>query len=288
MKLLDAKTLRLEIANDRLHGRTVGFVPTMGALHKGHLSLIDRARDENDRVVVSIFVNPLQFGPSEDLAIYPRDPEGDAAKCEDAGVDYLFAPSVDEIYPNGTIATRVDPGPIGETLEGQFRPGFFTGVATVCIKLFGLVVPDRAYFGQKDAQQLAVIRQVVADLDLPLEIVGCPTIRDPDGLAASSRNFYLDAAGREAALVLATALFTAEKTALAGEHNALALERLITETIGARPLVELQYVEVVDPKTFEPVELVEDSAVVVLAAFVRGTRLIDNVLIDLTHEEGTR
>lgn len=288
MKRLDAKAMRLETADDRAQGITIGFVPTMGALHEGHLSLIRRAREENDRVVVSIFINPLQFGSSEDLATYPRDLEGDAAKCEEAGVDYLFAPSVEEIYPNGTIATSVEVGPIGEVLEGHFRPGFFTGVATVCVKLFSLVGPDRAYFGQKDAQQLAVIRQVVRDLDLPLEIVACPTIRDHDRLAASSRNFYLDVEGRKAALVLSKALFAASREALTGELEALALEELVKSTIGAEPLAELQYVKVVDPETFQPVDHLEDRAVIAVAAFVKGTRLIDNVVIDLTHEEGTR
>lgn len=287
MKVLDAKSLRLAIADDRAAGLTIGFVPTMGALHEGHVSLIRRAREDNDRVVVSIFVNPLQFGPAEDFATYPRDLDGDSSRCEAVRVDYLFNPAVEEIYPKLNIDTRIDPGPIGETLEGHFRPGFFTGVATVCVKLFNLVDPDRAYFGQKDAQQLAVIKQVVADLDLPLEIVGCPTVRDPDGLALSSRNAYLSAEDRSLALVLSGALFAADRLANSGEREAAAIVRLVAETIEADPKVRLQYVEVVDPQTFSPIDRIETQAVIALAAFVNQTRLIDNVVIDLTHEEGT-
>lgn len=288
MKQVDAKALRLEIAHDRSLGKTIGFVPTMGALHEGHLALVRRAIDENDRVVVSIFVNPLQFGPRDDFAAYPRDLESDAAKASKAGVDYLFAPEVGEIYPRGAIDTRVDPGPIGEVLEGHFRPGFFTGVATVCVKLFNLVNPDRAYFGQKDAQQLAVVRQVVSDLDLPLEIVACPTVREPAGLAVSSRNAYLSKEDRAAALVLSRALFEAEKSARSGERDAAALERLVTGFIATEPGVRLQYVEVVDPDTFQATEEISGRAVVALAAFVGKARLIDNVQIDLTDQEGTR
>lgn len=288
MNQVDAKALRLEIAHDRSSGKTIGFVPTMGALHEGHLALVRRAISENERVVVSIFVNPLQFGPRDDFAAYPRDLESDAAKASKAGVDYLFAPKVDEIYPRGAIDTRVDPGPIGEVLEGHFRPGFFTGVATVCVKLFNLVAPDRAYFGQKDAQQLAVVRQVVSDLDLPLEIVACPTVREPGGLAMSSRNAYLSKEDRVAALVLSRALFEAEKSARSGERDAAALERLVTDLIAKRPGVRLQYVEVVDPDTFQAIDEISDRAVVALAAFVGKARLIDNVQIDLTDQEGTR
>lgn len=288
MKLLDAKALRLEIGDDRSRGLTIGFVPTMGALHDGHLSLIRRAGAENDRVVVSIFVNPLQFGPTEDLATYPRDLAGDSSKCEGAGVDYLFAPSVEEMYPKGAIDTRIDPGPVGAVLEGEFRPGFFVGVATVCVKLFNLVAPDRAYFGQKDAQQLAVIKKVVSDLDLPLEIVECPTVREPDGLAASSRNKHLSAQDREAAAALSRGLFAAEKQALAGERDATLLKNVVADIVGREPRARIQYVEVIDPVSFVTLDWIEDRAVIALAAFVSETRLIDNVLIDLTHEEGTR
>lgn len=251
--------------------KTVGFVPTMGALHEGHLSLIRKARAYNDEVVVSIFVNPLQFGPSEDFEQYPRDPDGDSRKATEAGADRLLTPTVEEMYP---IETRVDPGPIGEVLEGQFRPGFLVGVATVCVKLFNLVQPHRAYFGEKDAQQLAVIRQVVKDLSLPVEIVGCPTIREPDGLAMSSRNAYLDPEARRAAVVLSQALFEARDSS---ECGALALKKLVTERVAEEPAVELEYVEAVDPQTFQPLNEVTEKAILALAAFVGGTRLIDNV-----------
>lgn len=251
--------------------KTLGLVPTMGALHEGHLSLIRKARGENDEVVVSVFVNPLQFGPSEDFNEYPRDLEGDTRKAAEAGADRLFTPRVEEMYP---IETRIDPGPIGEVLEGLFRPGFFVGVATVCVKLFNLIQPHRAYFGEKDAQQLAVIRQVVKDLNLPIEIIGCPTIREPDGLAMSSRNAYLRPEERRAAVVLSKALFEARDS---GETIADGLKKLVTERVAEEPAVELQYVEVVDPTTFQPINEVTERATLALAAFIGGTRLIDNM-----------
>ncbi|MGH9196355.1 MAG: pantoate--beta-alanine ligase, partial [Acidimicrobiia bacterium] len=207
MKSLDLEALRKEIAQDRAAGRTIGFVPTMGALHDGHLSLVRRARSENDRVVASIFVNPLQFGPKDDFKKYPRDLRGDSALAESAGADYLFAPEVDEMYPRGQIQTAIEVGEIGDVLEGHFRPGHFGGVATVCVKLFNIVSPDRAYFGCKDAQQLAVVRQVVRELDLPLEIVPCATVREADGVAMSSRNRYLSDEERKAASAIPRGLF---------------------------------------------------------------------------------
>lgn len=250
---------------------TVGFVPTMGALHEGHLSLIRKAREDNDEVVVSIFVNPLQFAPSEDFEKYPRDRETDSRLAIEAGAGRLLIPTVDEMYP---IDSRIDPGPIGEVLEGHFRPGFFVGVATVCVKLFNIVQPQRAYFGEKDAQQLAVIKQVVGDLNLPLEVVGCPTVREPDGLAMSSRNVYLEPESRRAAVVLSKALFEARDS---GEASADALKKLVKERVLEEPAVELQYIEAVDPKTFQPVSEITERAILALAAFVGGTRLIDNV-----------
>jgi pantoate--beta-alanine ligase len=271
------QSLVAALAGERRQGRTVGFVPTMGALHEGHVSLMRRARAENDVVVASIFVNPLQFAPTDDLARYPRNLEADAALAADAGVDHLFAPEPAEMYPRGSIATRVDVGPIGDIAEGAWRPGFFAGVATVCCKLFDLVAPDRAYFGQKDAQQLAVIRQVVADLDLPVEIVGCPTVREPDGLALSSRNTYLDAAARRAAPALAAALVAARDAAAGGEESADELRWIVETCVEAEPGIRLQYVDLFDPLTFAARERVDGRGVLAAAAYVGDTRLIDNI-----------
>lgn len=277
MRQLDAERLRKEIAIDHDAGRIVGLVPTMGALHVGHLSLLRRARVECDRVVISIFVNPLQFGPKEDFSSYPRDLEGDSRLAEPAGADYLFAPEADEMYPRGAIETQVDVGRIGEVVEGHFRPGHFRGVATVCVKLFNIVRPDRAYFGEKDAQQLAVVKQVVRDLGLPLEIVPCATVRDPDGLAMSSRNRHLSPQEREAAAALPQGLFEAKEAFEAGERSARKLEGLVERRVRTASLLRLQYVEVVDPDTFEEVEFVGEEATLALAAIAGGTRLIDNV-----------
>jgi pantoate--beta-alanine ligase len=271
------QSLAAALAGERWQGRTVGFVPTMGALHEGHISLMRRARAENDVVVASIFVNPLQFAPTDDLGRYPRNLDGDAALAAEAGVDHLFAPEVAEMYPRGSIATRVDVGPIGEVGEGAWRPGFFAGVATVCCKLFNLVAPDRAYFGQKDAQQLAVIRQLVADLDLPLEIVGCPTVREPDGLALSSRNAYLDPEARRAAPALAAALLAARDAAASGEESAVELRWIVKTCLEAEPAIRLQYVDLFDPVTFSARERLDGPGVLAAAAYVGGTRLIDNI-----------
>lgn len=279
MKRVNSRELIRAIDGERSAERTIGFVPTMGALHEGHLSLIRRAASESDCVVVSIFVNPAQFGPSEDFATYPRDIQGDSAKAEQAGADYLLAPEVQEVYPNGIPATLVEVGRIGEIVEGHFRPGHFNGVATVCVILFNLVRPERAYFGQKDAQQLALVRRVVRDLALPVEIVACPTVREPDGLATSSRNVRLDPESRRAAAVLSVGLFEAAERVGEGERAAEKLQRLIADRVATEPAIELQYVEVCDPDTFEPVEVIEHSATIALAAFARGTRLIDNVTV---------
>ncbi|HEX9316683.1 MAG TPA: pantoate--beta-alanine ligase [Actinomycetota bacterium] len=269
--------LAAALAGERREGRSVGFVPTMGALHEGHLSLLRRARADNDAVVASVFVNPLQFAPTDDFARYPRDLDADAALAAEAGVDHLFAPEVAEMYPRGSIATRVDVGPIGDVGEGAWRPGFFAGVATVCCKLFHIVGPDRAYFGQKDAQQLAVIRQLVADLDLPLEIVGCPTVREHDGLALSSRNAYLDPEARRAAPALAAALMAARDAAAGGEGSAAELRWIVQTCLEAEPGIHLQYVDLFDPATFSPRERLGGRGVLAAAAHVGGTRLIDNV-----------
>ncbi len=269
--------LAAALAGERREGRSVGFVPTMGALHEGHLSLLRRASADNDVVVASVFVNPLQFAPTDDFARYPRDLDADAALAAEAGVDHLFAPDVAEMYPRGSIATRVDVGPTGDVGEGVWRPGFFAGVATVCCKLFHIVGPDRAYFGQKDAQQLAVIRQLVADLDLPVEIVGCPTVREHDGLALSSRNAYLDPETRRAAPALAAALMAARDAAAGGEGSAAELRWIVEACLEAEPGIHLQYVDLFDPATFSARERLDGRGVLAAAAYVGGTRLIDNV-----------
>ena len=253
----------------------IAFVPTMGALHEGHLSLVRQARRENEVVTASIFVNPAQFGPGEDLARYPRSPERDAALLAEAGVDVLFTPSVEEMYPPG-FSTRVEVGALGAVLEGASRPGHFSGVATVVARLFGLVRPTRAYFGQKDAQQLAVIRRMTADLALPVEVIAGPTVREPDGLAMSSRNAYLSASQRAAATVLYRALSAAQARFSAGERDAEALRHLMRRTVEAEPLATLDYAEVVDAATMAPVIVATGGALLVIAARIGTTRLIDN------------
>lgn len=277
LKVERVPELRSSLTAARRDGKRIGFVPTMGFLHEGHLDLMRRARSESDLVVISIFVNPLQFGPQEDFSKYPRDMARDSELAASVGVDMLFAPDVDELYPSGDIATRVTVGEIAEVGEGRYRPGHFEGVATVCTKLFGIVGPSTAYFGQKDAQQLAVIRQIVRDLDIEASIVGCPTVREADGLAMSSRNKYLSAHQRAAAPVLYRGLEAAEALFSSGETSPDALEQEVARVVATEPLVELQYVEVADGSTFARVEKVLTPAVIQLAAFLGKTRLIDNV-----------
>lgn len=260
--------------------RDVGLVPTMGYLHAGHLSLVERARRDNARVAASVFVNPTQFGPREDLARYPRDLDRDTKLLRDAGCDLLFAPAAEEMYPAG-FASTVDPGPVAAPLEGERRPGHFRGVATVVLKLFGIVRPTRAYFGAKDAQQLAVIRRVTADLDVPVEVVGCPTVREADGLAMSSRNSYLDPQQRRAAPVLQRALTAARAAVSGGERDAERLRGLMREVIAAEPLARLDYVSVADPATFRELTRVEGPALALLAVHIGNARLIDNVGLSL-------
>ncbi len=255
-----------------------GFVPTMGYLHEGHLSLVRRARAENDRVAVSIFVNPAQFGPHEDYDRYPRDLERDLRLLEPLGVDLVFAPSVEEMYPPG-FQTWVIVEEVSRPLEGAARPGHFRGVATVVTKLFHIVQPDRAYFGQKDAQQVAVIRRMVQDLNIPVEIVVCPTVREPDGLAMSSRNTYLNPEERRAATVLFRALQAAKARYEAGERDAERLREAMREVIGAEPLARLDYVSVADPETMQELNRVEGRALLSLAVYIGRTRLIDNILL---------
>jgi len=264
----------LRTARARLPG-PVGAVLTMGALHAGHRSLVERARAECRSVVATIFVNPTQFGPAEDLARYPRDEAADLALLGAAGADLVFVPPVEEIYGPG-FATSIDVGPIAEPLEGAARPGHFRGVATVVAILFELVRPERAYFGQKDAQQCLVVRRLVADLALPVEIVVCPTVREPDGLAVSSRNRYLSPAERTAALALHRALAAARDAYLAGERDAAALRRRIGEVLAAEPLVRVEYVSVADAATLTELERIGGPALLSQAARIGTTRLIDN------------
>lgn len=251
-------------------GDAIGLVPTMGALHAGHRSLIDRAMDENERVVVSIFVNPMQFGPNEDLARYPRPVEHDLELLRGIGVDAVYMPSVEAMYPEG-FDTRVVVGSVAQPLEGAARPGHFEGVATVVTKLLNTVGPDRAYFGQKDAQQVAVVRRLAADLDTGVEIVVCPTVREADGLAVSSRNVYLSPAEREAATCLSRALRAGAESYHAGVHDLGALQSLIAGIIEREPLARAEYVELVDPGNFS-----SPGTLAVMAVRVGRTRLIDN------------
>jgi pantoate--beta-alanine ligase len=252
----------------------VGLVPTMGALHAGHDSLVRRARDECASVITSIFVNPTQFGPGEDLARYPRDEAADLRRLAELGVDLVFAPSVPEIYPEG-FSTRVDPGPLGEVLEGAARPGHFRGVATVVSILLELAAPQRAYFGQKDGQQAIVIRRVVQDLGLPVDIRVCPTVRETDGLAISSRNAYLSAEERAAATVLSRALNAVSDAYESGERNAVWLRRLMTRTVAAESLAQLDYASVADVEELAEVDVVDRPALVSLAVRFPSVRLID-------------
>ena len=264
-------------AESALLARPLGLVPTMGALHEGHMSLVHRARDENATAVVSIFVNPAQFGPGEDFAAYPRDMDADLARLDEAGVDVVFAPSADEMYPDG-FDTYVDVGRIAERLEGAARPGHFRGVATVVCKLLSIVRPDRAYFGDKDAQQGLVIRRLNADLDLGAEIVMCPTVREPDGLALSSRNAYLDAEERGAAAVLYRALTIARS--IMGRGSAEAVRSAIFDILSAEPLASVDYVSVADAETLEELDAFDRPALVSLAVRIGSTRLIDNIVIE--------
>jgi pantoate--beta-alanine ligase len=260
----------------------VVLVPTMGALHDGHRALLRTARAVPDgRVVVSVFVNPLQFGPGEDLDRYPRTLDADLAMCADEGADLVFAPSAAEMYPGGQPRVTVDPGPAGQVLEGEFRPGFFGGVLTVVLKLFSLVRPDIAVFGEKDAQQLALIRAMVTDLDLGLSITGVPTVRDPDGLAMSSRNKYLSAAQRATALAVSRALRVGGATASDGPMGVLGAARSVLD---GTPGLSVDYLALVDPETFIPVDGappgVTRPALLAAAVRVGTTRLIDNMLIE--------
>ena len=262
----------------RTGGSVLGFVPTMGALHEGHLSLVRRARSECDAVVASIFVNPLQFAAGEDFAKYPRTFEEDCRSLEVERVDVLFAPDAVEMYPNGSVTT-VTVSEVGDRLDGASRPGHFTGVATVVAKLFHVVGPTRAYFGQKDAAQLAVLRQMVRDLNFEVELVGCAIVRDTDGLALSSRNKYLSAIERKHALVLHRTLLRLERMIAEGERQSIALVQRGMETLNAEAGIRVDYLAIVDANTLLPVKSAETSTLVAVAAYVGSTRLIDNFLV---------
>lgn len=263
----------------RARGARLGLVPTMGALHEGHLSLVKAAREKSDLVAASIFVNPTQFGPSEDFSKYPRTLENDCALFEQAGVELVFAPSVEEMYPNGAVTWVVVEG-LSDRLCGKSRPGHFRGVTTVVAKLFHIVEPDFAFFGQKDAAQVAIIRRMVRDLNVPVEIEVCPIVREPDGLAISSRNAYLSPQERKAALMLYRSLMRIQKLFAGGERISTKLMAAAKQEFAAEPAVRLDYVEVVNPESLEAETVVAKPALAAVAAFVGKTRLIDNILLE--------
>jgi pantoate--beta-alanine ligase len=272
------KTIDEVRAARRAFRESMGLVPTMGALHDGHRALVRRAREENEHVCVSVFVNPAQFGPNEDYWAYPREPERDLQLLKAEGVDWVFMPPVEEMYPEG-FDTSVDLGAIAEVLEGQFRPGHFRGVATVVLKLFNIVEPSRAYFGRKDAQQLVVIRRLARDLDLAVQIVPVDTVREPDGLAMSSRNMYLDPAERKAALVLWNALSLAREMWTRGARDGQAFRKRMLEVVEAEERARPDYVSVADPETLRELERIQGPALVSLAVRIGRTRLIDNITL---------
>ena len=270
--------LRAALDALRRHDRTVGFVPTMGYLHAGHMELVSRARTENDIVVASIFVNPLQFGPSEDLSKYPRDLERDAGMLKQAGVNMLFTPGVEDMYPQPML-TSIDVPDIGNELEGAVRPGHFAGVATVVCKFFNIVQPQKAYFGEKDYQQVVIIKRMVADLAFPVKIIAVPTVRDKDGLALSSRNVYLSDAERRAAIIVPKTLEEAERLVADGVSDPKELEDRLTAFLGREPLANPEVVAVRDASTLQPVTAIKDPVVVSLFVRIGTTRLLDNRVV---------
>lgn len=272
------KEVREQVKEWKKQGLSVGFVPTMGYLHEGHKSLMDAARKGNDKVVVSIFVNPMQFGPTEDLATYPRDLDHDAALCESAGVDLIFHPEAEEMYEKD-FCSFVDMTGLTEGLCGKTRPIHFRGVCTVVNKLFNIVTPDHAYFGQKDGQQLAVIKRMVRDLNMDIEIVGCPIIREEDGLAKSSRNTYLSPEERKAALILSKTVALGKELAKT-EKDANKVVEAMKKNIETEPLAKIDYVEAVDALSMAPVEKLEGACMLAMAVYIGKTRLIDNTLIN--------
>ena len=279
MKIVSTiEEVRAQVKEWKKEGQSIGFVPTMGYLHEGHMSLIDAA-GENDKVVVSIFVNPMQFGPTEDLASYPRDLEHDAKLCEEHGVDLIFHPTPEEMYGD-QFYSYVDMDVLTKELCGLSRPVHFRGVCTVVSKLFNIVTPDKAFFGQKDAQQLAIIRRMVRDMSYGIEIVGCPIVREADGLAKSSRNTYLSAEERKAALVLSKAVFLGEKLVREGETDADKLVSEMKACIEAEKLAKIDYVSAVDAVTMESIHRIDRPVLVAMAVYIGKTRLIDNFLTE--------
>lgn len=270
--------VRAQVKEWKKQGLSVALVPTMGYLHEGHKSLMERARKENDKVVVSIFVNPMQFGPNEDLESYPRDLDRDSKICEAAGVDLIFHPEVEEMY-GPDFHAYVDMHTLPEKLCGASRPVHFRGVQTVVSKLFHIIPADRAYFGQKDAQQLAIIRRMVMDLNFDIEIIGCPIIREEDGLAKSSRNTYLSEEERKQAVILNQSLEAAMDAINAGEKDAAKVKQIIIDKLHTRPLAKIDYVEVVSFDTIQPIEKVEGAVLIAIAVYIGTTRLIDNRII---------
>ena len=280
MKIVSTiEEVRAQVKEWKKEGQSIGFVPTMGYLHEGHMSLIDAA-GENDKVVVSIFVNPMQFGPMEDLASYPRDLEHDAKLCEEHGVDLIFHPTPEEMYGD-QFYSYVDMDVLTKELCGLSRPVHFRGVCTVVTKLFNIVTPDRAYFGQKDAQQLAVIKRMVKDLNMPLTITGCPIIREADGLAKSSRNTYLSIEEREAALVLSRSIFLGKEMVEKGERDCKKILASMTAEIEKEPLAKIDYVKIVDLDTMQQVEKIDRGILAAIAVYIGKTRLIDNFMYEL-------
>lgn len=273
--------LRSYVKELKKEGRTLGFVPTMGYLHEGHLSLIRKAKEENDRVVVSIFVNPIQFGTGEDFKTYPRDLERDSRLAESAGADVIFAPDECEMYPEGFSTYVENEGQVTKGLCGASRPGHFKGVTTVVAKLFNLVQPDKAYFGQKDAQQAVVIKQMVRDLDFDIEIVVCPIVREKDGLALSSRNTYLSEEERKDALILSQSLFEAEKMIKDGEREVKKIREYIVKRIQSVKSATIDYVEIVSAENLKSLKHIEGSVLLAVAAKIGTTRLIDNIRLEV-------
>lgn len=273
--------MKARVAQWKAQGLTIGLTPTMGALHEGHMSLMERARKECDRVVTSVFVNPIQFGPNEDYDSYPRDLERDAAIAESKGVDVVFHPSVEEMYPKN-YNTYVVMETLTDSLCGAKRPGHFRGVCTVVNKLINIVDPDMAFFGQKDAQQLAIIKRMVADLNMRVKVYGCPIVREEDGLAKSSRNTYLSDEERRAALCLSRSIFKAQELIESGERDASAIRAAVCGTIEAEPLASIDYVEVVDLGDMQPVSTLDEAGLIAIAVYIGKTRLIDNYLFDFT------
>lgn len=280
MKLVHTiSEVRQAIAKARRDGKTIGLVPTMGALHEGHMTLIKHARKECGFVGVSIFVNPTQFGPSEDFTRYPRTLESDSKMCREAGVDLIFAPNALEMYPEG-FNSWVEIGGVSEVLEGESRPGHFRGVATICLKLFHIFTADKAYFGRKDYQQLQVITKMVRDLNVPLDVVPVETVREADGLAMSSRNRYLSPDERKAAPILSKSLTDARMSFNAGERNAVIIQMNVQARLESEPLANIDYAVVVDAETLLPIEAIIRPVVILLAVKIGITRLIDNTVLD--------